>query len=268
MKPTCETAGYSWNAQGFRPYSHLMPMREWLLKRAMLWGLALGVTLGCGADQSKAKSPEQECAAGALHVCEHLCRTQASLDACVPAGVAYIEGDGLGPDLGIAVELLEAACMTENQVACGHVGQLVVDGKLPDLDPVEASLKLRKACFGHHSASCAKLGMMTKYGDGISKNEQRGTELLRNACSSGEAPACYEVAENYLYGKFVTAEPERGVRYLKAGCAAEVAAACYRLGLLHMNGEFVEQDDNRAFELFRVGCERRDRNACGTLGIF
>src|SRR5688572_30840172 len=168
-------------------------------KQLLFWVGSLFLSFGCGGAAPEAKTPTEQCAAGDTLVCENLCRSKTSLDACVPAGLAYINGAKVAPDAARGQELLELACGQENAAACGQLGEMLLAGKLANKDPVEASVKLRQACFGHHAPSCTSLGIMTKYGKGIACDVKRGTELLRNACSSGEARACYEVAENYLY---------------------------------------------------------------------
>lgn len=193
-------------------------------------------------------------------------------------------------DLFRALQILENACERDMAVACGRMGNLLIDGipnppppTLPlPADPDRARAALEKACQAEVSDSCLVLGRLLAEGGNpagaeelfaqacdrdlgeacaelaLQVREREGTlplEIARKACELQHPPMCSEVAAVLLKSP----DPERyreGIASYLGSCEQGDMNACYHLS---------EQLRARPRDLgeHRAAVQARLREVCG-----
>ncbi|HEY6965046.1 MAG TPA: trypsin-like serine protease [Erythrobacter sp.] len=186
------------------------------------------------------------------------CRKE-DADACLAAGRAYENGDGVWIVPAIAYILYGEACDAGLGEGCRAFADLANSGwGYPEGGMEEAEAMLEKGCNRGDPASCEKLALDLRETD-----TARSDALLDRACTAGHIEACTTFGGFLLSGK---PEPDvaRGRAILAAACEQGEGAACVRLAYY-----LAAQPQHDRAEVNRYkhrACEAGDDEACAELG--
>lgn len=128
-------------------------------------------------------------------------------------------------------EILKRGCDRGDNVKCGSLGVLYVEGK--DLD-------------GTSNPQDVGLGLM----------------LVKQSCGAGNLNACNEMARYYRYGKYIGENKYKAAQIFQLVCDAGERGslfspsgyACYYLGIMTEKGEGIPKNKSKAKELYNKAC--------------
>lgn len=176
-------------------------------------------------------------------------------EACLAAGRAYENGDGVWLVPAIAFILYREACDGGQGEGCRAFHDLANSGwGYPEGGIAAADGMLEKGCEKGDLVSCEMFAVQLRETD-----EARSDAVLDTACAAGGLEACMTYG-SYLLGSAVPEDAARGRGILAASCDRGVSAACMTLAT--RGG----QDPAEAVRYLKLACEGGDSEACSQIG--
>lgn len=180
-------------------------------------------------------------------------------EACLAAGQAYENGDGVWIVPDIAFILYGEACELGLGEACRAFHRLANSGWGYPEGGVEAgTAMLEKGCDMGDLESCDTLALDLRETD-----VARSDAILEKACGAGGSEACLSLGSYLLVGE-TEADIARGKAILAATCDKGNGAACAKLGD-HLALE-PGQDRSEVNRYLDRACEAGEDQACDELG--
>lgn len=171
---------------------------------------------------------------------------------CVEQAIWLMKsGDGEDAKQGIA--LMEKTCKGGEPTACGHVGLLVLRGKLPS-EGKALTAYLQQGCDSSLGKACLALGQLYLTGKrGLRRSSKKALPLLVKACEFSQKKGCQISLK--MRGRLARRQVSR---LEQVACRVGLHHICYALGLRKLKAK----DLLNAQGLFQQACLSKYRDSC------
>lgn len=140
-------------------------------------------------------------------------------------GRAYVEGQGLDQDVPRGLQMLEEAQAQGNVLASAYLARIYLRGEDVPADPAKATRYAEEAVAAGDVGIKAAYGRALLEGKGVPADRKRGIKLLREAADEGDGLASTQLGIAYLEGTGVAKDVAAAIPLLEVGAASGNASA-------------------------------------------
>ena len=222
-----------------------------------VWALVTG--LGCGRPPAHIEAPPHEpppASGGATAVASAAPRPGPAPD---PQPAAPLEPAAPPEPAGTPDEI---ACRGGNAAACIEAGVAYHEGDGVEQDAERALTLFAKACDAGLGLGCHNAGIITALGKGMAEDLPRGYAFFSRGCELGHAPACGLSGTMLFKGQGVAQDEAAAIPLLEKGCTADERLACLNLGAAYANGDGVAVDLDKSEAFSRQACRLGNESGC------
>lgn len=146
-------------------------------------------------------------------------------------------------ELTESLALLKKQCDDENGVSCFRLGGLYFEGKLADLNKIQAYDLFLRACSLRVPTACGSAGLMERDGIARAVNDFEAVTHFQAGCDLGDVESCVRAARLIHSNPNIRkAFPKRRTLAQKA-CRINSAEGCFLLGLYLRDTETPSEED-------------------------
>ena len=225
-----------------------------------------------------------------------------AVEAQVNLGIMYAKGQGVGRDLGQALEWYRLTADRGHAKAAFNVGVMYENGQAVGQSYDEAAIWYGRAADLGNVAAYYALGLLSQHGRGVPQNANeavawflkaaekgnlnaqfalavlleeddgvrsdcvRAAQLFTEAAKRGHPPSCYRLARLYEHGRGVERDYAATRQWYEAAAEHNHPKACHGLGQIYLDGKGVPRDDAKALIWFRKAADSEYGNAQCMLG--
>lgn len=163
----------------------------------------------------------------------------------------YLQGRGVAPDEGLAINLLESAVAGGDPSAQRALGLRYLEGRGVQEHPSMAAILLTEAARQGEMLAQASLGRIYRDGLGVERDEHEAAYWLERAAERGSIEATAQLALLLTQGSQIRHDPARAVELLQRAAAAGNPLAQFELGRLMLEGRNLPQNAPEGLALIR-----------------
>ena len=156
--------------------------------------------------------------------------------------IRYLEGKGIGKDLGIAARWFRRAAEQGHAAAQNNLGMLYLNGWGVQASTAEARKWFERSARAGEAGGQQNLGAMYINGRGVPVNYLEGSKWVRKAADQGLPQAAYTLGTLYMNGRGVPREPSTAIDWLRRAAIEGHARAQLILGEICLSGHVILRD--------------------------
>jgi len=144
---------------------------------------------------------------------------------CLEAARVY-RRQGAEGDNDRATLLYERACVWGDSMGCSGIGEMLVEGLIPDK---KAALeRLQKCCEFENPHACGITGVQYELGGAVARDLARAMQLYKRGCEvgGGNVAACYRLGVGYDKGRGVARDVVKARELIEKACKGGHTEAC------------------------------------------
>lgn len=187
--------------------------------------------------------------------------------ACVTAGRAYFDGDGVTADHARASALWQRACDAGDAEGCGLAGSMLETGDGGVTDGPRAVELYTKGCKLNDARSCCNLGSQWAEGKNVPRQDlAEAKRLYEKSCALNLGTGCFNLGNSYRLGESVPVSLLEAKKYFERACELKAAGGCTELAILYYEGKGgVPKDVSQTKSLLQKACTLGSNVACKNL---